>query len=55
MTQPALIAQITGQAYHHMLDWRNEVDLKIIQEQLDIDDTTYAVKPQRSQRNPLSC
>jgi hypothetical protein len=35
MTKPALIAQITGEAYHHMLDWRNEVDLTLIQAELD--------------------
>ncbi len=25
MTKPALIAQVTGEAYGHMLDWRNVV------------------------------
>jgi hypothetical protein len=35
MAKTALIAQITGEAYRHMLDWRYELDSKIIQEQLD--------------------
>lgn len=35
MTKPALIAQITGEAYQHMLDWRNEIDSQLIQFQLD--------------------
>jgi hypothetical protein len=37
MTQTALIAQITGEAYRHMLDWRHDIDLQLIQFQLDHD------------------
>jgi hypothetical protein len=37
MTKPALIAQITGEAYQHMLEWRNEIDSQLIQFQLDRD------------------
>src|SRR5437868_4347340 len=35
MAKTALIAQITGEAYRHMLDWRNTIDLQLIQSQLD--------------------
>jgi hypothetical protein len=35
MTKAALIAQVAGEAYHHMLDWRYEVDSAIIQNQID--------------------
>jgi hypothetical protein len=37
MTQTVLIAQITGEAYRHMLDWRQDIDLQLIQFQLDHD------------------
>jgi hypothetical protein len=30
MAQTALIAQITGEAYRHMLDWRHDIDLQLI-------------------------
>lgn len=35
MTKSALIADIRGEAYRHMLEWRYEVDNKIIQNQID--------------------
>jgi hypothetical protein len=35
MAKTALIAEITSEAYRHMLDWRNKVDLQLIQSQLD--------------------
>jgi hypothetical protein len=37
MAETALIAQITGAAYRHMLEWRNEVDHQLIRFQLDHD------------------
>lgn len=33
--KPALVVQITGDAYRHMINWRNEVDLQLIQFELD--------------------
>lgn len=31
MTKTALIFEIHGDAYHHMIEWRNDVDLQLIQ------------------------
>jgi hypothetical protein len=35
MAKTALIAQVTGEAYRHMLAWRHDIDLQLIQFQLD--------------------
>jgi hypothetical protein len=43
MTKPALIAQITGEAYRQMLDWRNEIDSQLIQFQLDHDGASVGI------------